>query len=543
MSFSFLFRRYSPLRRLLSTHRLPRIILLLVCSTLLYAMPSQAAGRSSGIRAVDFEFSMEACRNSKEPAVKVDHCTRVISQSSDRKILERAFNRRGLAYMDLKQFGEAAKDFTEVIRLNPRIAGYFDNRQAAYKEMGRLADALSDANRAVQLAPTYSFVYRSRGLVFTDLGRYDFAIDDYTKGLSLDSNDSGLLADRGETFVKAGKLLEGIADFTRALNIDKNATSALRERGLAYKLLGNFDAARSDLSLFLRTQPNDGEIVQALLDMTSLPKRVSPAKTEEAAIAHPSTGSNAERRESPQGAETRVALIIGNGQYEHADKLANPVTDARNMRDALQNLQFRVVYGENLDKRSLERTIGRFAKEVEAADVALIFFAGHGATFGDIPYVVPVDAQFSAIEDIPYELVPVETLIGELRRAKGVRIAILDACRDNGAERELKRTNSRGGQITRGLAPVKNPEGLILAYATQYLSTADDGGLDGDSPFTAALLKNIAKPGLDVKELFYETAREVIAKTDGRQRPEISISFYDAYTLAGPTPGTPLSAK
>ena len=285
--------------------------------------------------------------------------------------------------------------------------------------MGRLADALSDADRAVQLAPTYSFVYRSRGLVFTDLGRYDSAIDDYTKGLSLDSNDSGLLADRGETFVKAGKLLEGIADFTRALNLDKNATSALRERGLAYKLLGNFDAARSDLNLFLRTQPNDEKIVQALLDMTSLPQRVSPAKTEEAAIAHPSTGSNAERRETPQGAETRVALIIGNGQYEHADKLANPVTDARNMRDALQNLQFRVVYGENLDKRSLERTIGRFAKEVEAADVALIFFAGHGATFGDIPYVVPVDAQFSAIEDIPYELVPVETLIRGIAPCKG----------------------------------------------------------------------------------------------------------------------------
>jgi hypothetical protein len=167
--------------------------------------------------------------------------------------------------------------------------------------------------------------------------------------------------------------------------------------------------------------------------------------------------------------------------------------------------------------------------------VALNFFAGHGATFGDVPYVVPVDAQFSTLENMPYELVPVETLIGELRRAKGVRIAILDACRDNAAERDLKRTNTRGGEISRGLAQVKNPDGLIIAYATQYLSTAADGDPSGDSPFTAALLNNLSAPGLDVKEMFYKTAREVLSKTKGRQRPEISISFYDSYALVPPT--------
>jgi uncharacterized caspase-like protein len=163
--------------------------------------------------------------------------------------------------------------------------------------------------------------------------------------------------------------------------------------------------------------------------------------------------------------------------------------------------------------------------------VALVFFAGHGATFGDVPYVVPVDAQFSSLGGMPYELVPVETLIGELRQAKGLRIAILDACRDNTAERELKRVAARGGEITRGLARVKNPEGLILAYATQYLSTAADGDPNGDSPFTAALLNHITTPGLDVRELFFNVGREVIDTTNGLQRPEISVSFYDRYAL------------
>ena len=93
-------------------------------------------------------------------------------------------------------------------------------------------------------------------------------------------------------------------------------------------------------------------------------------------------------------AEKRVALVIGNGDYQHADKLANPVTDARRMRDALGNLGFKIVFGEDVGKQALENAIGDFAVAAQDADVALVYFAGHGATFGDIPYVVPVDAQF-----------------------------------------------------------------------------------------------------------------------------------------------------
>ena len=243
-------------------------------------------------------------------------------------------------------------------------------------------------------------------------------------------------------------------------------------------------------------------------------------------------------------AEKRVALVVGNGAYQHADKLANPVTDARRLKEKLAKLGFDVVYGEDLDKRSLERAIAQFAHAAQDAKVALVYFAGHGATFGDTPYVVPVDARFQSLVDVPYELVPVETLIGELRRAKGVRIAILDACRDNAAERDLKRVAARGGEVSRGLARVKNPEGLILAYATQYMATAADGPANGDSTFTAALLDQIDTPGLDVKDLFFRVGGAVIAKTDGAQRPEISVSFYDSFALvpAGPAAQAPAAA-
>ena len=98
---------------------------------------------------------------------------------------------------------------------------------------------------------------------------------------------------------------------------------------------------------------------------------------------------------TPAHADKRVALVIGNADYQKADKLANPLTDARGMRDALTKLGFEIVYGENLGKQALERTIGRFADAAQDSDVALVFFAGHGATFGDVPYVVPVDVRSS----------------------------------------------------------------------------------------------------------------------------------------------------
>jgi hypothetical protein len=233
--------------------------------------------------------------------------------------------------------------------------------------------------------------------------------------------------------------------------------------------------------------------------------------------------------------DKRIALVVGNGAYRYASPLENPVNDARGMRDVLTKLGFNVVYGEDLEQKALRRKVGQFAAIAKGADVAIVYFAGHGATFGDTPYVVPVDAEFASLDQMPYELVPVETLIGELRQVKGVRIAILDACRDNEAELELKRKAANRGHVTRGLELTKNSDGLILAYATQHLSTAADSVGSDHSPFTAALLRNIATPGVDVKEMFFKVARDVLAATDGRQRPEISVSFYDQYTLAPAT--------
>lgn len=233
-------------------------------------------------------------------------------------------------------------------------------------------------------------------------------------------------------------------------------------------------------------------------------------------------------------ADKRVAIVVGNGAYRHAAALPNPPLDARAMRDMLKRLGFEVVYGEDLDRKQMGQAIARFADIARDSDVALAFFAGHGATFGEIPYLVPVDAEFKNLAAMPFELMPLEGLLGELRQSKGIRLAMIDACRDNEAERDLKRAATRGGNISRGLGRVQSPEGLIIAFATQYGMTAADGPANTNSPFTSAVLKLMPTPGLDVKTMFLDVGREVLQATKGTQRPAIEISLYDAYTLVSP---------
>ena len=215
-----------------------------VSTVALITGPSSLAGAS------DFGFSVDQCGKSKVASVKVGYCTAVIQKSNDPRILERAFNRRGHANMELNRFADAVSDFSEVIRLNPRIAGYYDNRQNAYKSLGQLGDALNDANAAIRFAPNYAFVYRARGNVYVEMGRLDLAVGDYTTAISLDPRDAGLLLDQGKILAKAGHLREAIAEFTRALDLDRNLALALRERGLANKKLGNLEAA-SAISNFI----------------------------------------------------------------------------------------------------------------------------------------------------------------------------------------------------------------------------------------------------------------------------------------------------
>lgn len=218
----------------------------------------------AGAQARDLRALSKLCSKSKEATLKLDTCNTIINVTRDKALLERAYVGRGNANMELHNYANAVNDFTGAIRLNPRVAGYYDDRLNALIHLGRYQDALMDANSAVRLAPDYAFVHTSRAIVYTQISRYDLALADYNTSIGLDPNNSGLFLDRGRLLSKLNRINDAILDFSKALSIDPKQIHALKERGLAYLQIGNDDAAKDDLRLFSKLEPNDPEVNVAL---------------------------------------------------------------------------------------------------------------------------------------------------------------------------------------------------------------------------------------------------------------------------------------
>jgi hypothetical protein len=234
----------------------------------------------------------------------------------------------------------------------------------------------------------------------------------------------------------------------------------------------------------------------------------------------------------PASAETRVALVIGNGAYKHLRALKNPPNDARDFADALKKLGFEVDLGIDLTLADMHNKVGAFARRAQTADVALAFFAGHGVQAPDpmsaanvVNYLLPTD-----IDDIKTAadlsggfLVTARDIVGRMQVATSVRILILDACRDNAIPQRLA-DNTRSAVIHRGLGPEPKTSGTLIAYSTQPDTTAADG--EGrNSEFMKALLAHIADPGLDIRLLFADVRKDVIRTSRGAQTPETSDSL------------------
>ena len=230
-------------------------------------------------------------------------------------------------------------------------------------------------------------------------------------------------------------------------------------------------------------------------------------------------------------ADKRVALIIGNANYQNTSSLANSANDAADLAAALTDVGFTVILEQNLDKRGMEMAIGRFARLAQDADGVLLFFAGHGIQYRGQNYLVPVDAKIEDEFSLNFELTRLDDVLSALDRARGVKILILDACRDNPlVDRFTQRAASRDPVATRGLTRIDPGRGMIVAYSTQPNQVAVDG-TGRNSPFTAALIKQISEPGLEVGALFRRVAADVSCETGGRQLPEISVSLVGEFFL------------
>jgi len=242
----------------------------------------------------------------------------------------------------------------------------------------------------------------------------------------------------------------------------------------------------------------------------------------------------------PAFAEKRVALVMGNSAYQSVSRLANPANDADAISETFRSAGFDVVeLRRDLNVSEMRRALRDFSDTVRGADIAVIYYAGHGIEIDGTNYVIPVDAVLERDIDAFDEAIPLDRILTVIEPAKQLRLIILDACRDNPFNKTMKRTMSARG-IGRGLAKVEPMEpNTLIAFAAKAGSTASDG--DGkNSPFTSALVKYLPRPGLDLRKAFGFTRDDVLKATNNKQEPFIYGSLGgDDVALVPATPAQP----
>lgn len=218
-------------------------------------------------------------------------------------------------------------------------------------------------------------------------------------------------------------------------------------------------------------------------------------------------------------ADKRVALVIGNADYQHTPKLANPGNDAADMAVALKRRGFQVIEGLNLDKPAFDRKIREFADALEGAAAGVLFYAGHGLQVGGHNYLAPVDAKLTTAAALEFEMVRLDVVHRLMERQSLTNVIFLDACRDNPLARNLARTmGTRSSEIGRGLAAVESGVGTLISFSTQPGNVALDG-TGRNSPFAAALARNIATSSDDLSALLIAVRNEVMKETQRKQVP------------------------
>ncbi|GMO12855.1 MULTISPECIES: caspase family protein [unclassified Bradyrhizobium] len=221
----------------------------------------------------------------------------------------------------------------------------------------------------------------------------------------------------------------------------------------------------------------------------------------------------------PAFAGNRVALVIANSAYQHAPSLANPVNDGAVMAKTLKEAGFSSVdFRHDLSALDTRRVLREFADATRNADIAVVYYAGHGIEVEGSNYLIPVDAKLERDTDVYDEALSLDRVLVAVEPAKQLRLVILDACRDNPFGKTMKRTVAARG-IGRGLAQVEpTSPNTLIAYSAKAGFTAQDG--DGaNSPFTVALSKHLTTPGLDVRRAFGFVRDDVLKSTGNKQEP------------------------
>lgn len=234
----------------------------------------------------------------------------------------------------------------------------------------------------------------------------------------------------------------------------------------------------------------------------------------------------------PSLAESRIALVIGNGKYAR-DPLPNPPRDAALIARTLKGVGFDVIRVIDADRAAMQTALIEFGRKLAKSDsVGVFYYAGHGVQVNGDNYLLPIDIDIRTEAEVLLQGVNLNEILITLRpQNTRLAVAVLDACRNNpfvGLTRGLQR----------GLAPVSAPAGTLIAFSTAPGEVALDG--EGEnSPYTEALAKSIPVPGLAIEEVFKRTRQRVMQTTARAQVPWEHSSLVGRFVFVPETNARP----
>jgi hypothetical protein len=236
-------------------------------------------------------------------------------------------------------------------------------------------------------------------------------------------------------------------------------------------------------------------------------------------------------------AERRIALVIGNSAYRNASPLPNTINDANAIATLFRSVGFEVVSSRNeLGVLEFKRAVRDFLITAETADIAVVYYAGHGIEVNGANYLIPVDAKLARDYDVEDEAVALDRIVWALQPVHRLRLILLDACRDNPFVARLQRSVSTRAAPKGGLSRLDDVSAdTLVAYAAKEGSVSYDGA-GANSPFATALLKHLTEPGLDIRIALGRVRDDVMRSTAGRQEPFIYGSLGGSIIPLVPSP-------
>jgi tetratricopeptide (TPR) repeat protein len=503
------------------------------------------------------------CTTDTTPAdQQIDACNKIIAlKVFSGPQLATVYFWRAVGWNKKGNYSQVIADTTEALRLKPDQALH-NMRGSAYFDKGEYDIAIADFNDALRTGPPNGSIFHNRGNAWRGKADYPRAIADYDQAIRLIPNNAYSHQNRGSAKQALGDLDGALADINEAIRLAKAKApanimtppgsvliSAYTQRGLAYEAKGDFAHAREDFNTTLAGVASDAgskanqATAKVRLSLLSDPVAPSPMPPRS-----PPTTSTAEQTATSTppsappaiaGGGLRVALVIGNGAYASVKALPNPPNDARSVANSLRDIGFTVSEGIDLDRAAMQKMTRDFLREAVRAQVALVYYAGHGVQIDGRNYLVPVDVRLQEGGNITDGMIDMDTIMAGLDDQVRTNILIFDACRNNPmAERVASLAPSRAIEAGSGLAAptalgagATLGAGTLIAFATAPGQVALDGE-GANSPFSAALSRHIGTSGLEVQQMLTRVRAEVVAKTSGKQVPWSNSSLLGEVYLA-----------